>query len=233
MPRKPDPTAKRTKGRPKRGAAPSLDYGELDRLLVFGEVVPNDRGTSSVVYPDYRKLAERFGISRSLIADYARKHNVRKRRLAAMGKIQEKVEEKIIELRADQIALSREDELRIIDTYLMKFEEALNEGRVRFDDPNDFDKMLRLKQFLQGGADSRTEIHATLSLAAIQDRYRRMQHVVNASPSERGVPTAALVAPASVVDVPVAPGAEVAPLPATEHTQVAASPDRPADHGHG
>ena len=172
MPREHDPTPRRPKGRPKKADAPVVNYAELDRLLVFGEVVAKEGGTSRVDYPTYRELAARFGISRALVAEYARKHNCMQRRREAEGKLREKAEEKIIERRATHIALSREDEIRIIDTYLRKFLEAVEEGRVRFDDPNDFDTMLRLKGFWQGGADTRQEVHTTITLEDIQERHR-------------------------------------------------------------
>jgi len=81
------------------------------------------------------------------------------------------------------VALSKDDELRIIDTYLAGFEKALAEGRVRFDNPGDFNTMVRLKEFVMGGADSRQEIHASLSLEDIQARHQRMIRVVGETSS--------------------------------------------------
>jgi hypothetical protein len=47
--------------------------------------------------------------------------------------------------------------------------------------------MVRLKEFVQGGADSRKEIHASLSLEDIQNRHRRMMKTIEASSAaERG-----------------------------------------------
>ncbi|MCA9241995.1 MAG: hypothetical protein KDA37_17410, partial [Planctomycetales bacterium] len=42
------------------------------------------------------------------------------------------------------------------------------------DNPGDFNTMVRLKEFILGGADSRQEIHAALSLEDIQARHQRM-----------------------------------------------------------
>jgi len=44
---------------------------------------------------------------------------------------------------------------------------------VRFDNPSDLNTILRLKAFLEGGADSRQEIHVGLSLADLQQHHRR------------------------------------------------------------
>lgn len=169
-------------GRPKKGDGPRIPYSELDRILVFGEVVECDDGKgTTVVYPSYRDLGRRYGVSHSLIADFAKKHNCMRRREVAQARIAEKTDQKLIEMRAQSLAMSKDDELRIIDTYLAGFEKALSEGRVRFDNPADFNTMVRLKEFVQGGADSRQEVHAVLSLEELQVRHRRMMKTIEAN----------------------------------------------------
>jgi len=174
-------------GRPRKGEGPRVPYEELDRILVFGEVVPCEDGTgTTVVYPSYRELAERYGVSHSVVADYAKSRNVRNRRKEAQARIQAKAEHKLVELRSDAIAYSKDDELRIIDTYLAGFESALADKRVRFDNPADFNTMVRLKEFVMGNADSRSEVHASLSLESLQARHRAVIRVTETSPAERG-----------------------------------------------
>ena len=170
----------RAKGRPPKGAAPALPAEEVDRLLVFGEVVACDDGESQTVsFPSYRDLAERFSVSTTLVAKYSREHNCMRRRQQAKARIQAQADQKLVELRATAVALSKDDELRIIDGFLSGFEKALAEGRVRFDNPGDFNTMVRLKEFVLGGADSRQEIHASLSLEDIQARHQRMIRIVS------------------------------------------------------
>lgn len=174
-------------GRPRKSEGPRVPYEELDRILVFGEVVPCEDGNgTTVVYPSYRELAERYGVSNSVIAEYAKTHNAQRRRREAQARIKAKAENKLVELRAAAIALSKDDELRIIDGYLSGFEKALGEGRVRFDNPADFNTMVRLKEFVMGNADSRQEIHAALSLESLQARHRQAMRVAEVSPAERG-----------------------------------------------
>jgi hypothetical protein len=169
-------------GRPRKGEGPRLPYEEIDRVLVFGEVVACDDGkNTTVVYPSYRDLGRRYGVSHSLIAEYAKKHNCMRRREVTQARIEEKTDQKLVELRATARAMSKDDELRIIDSYLAGFEKALSEGRVRFDNPGDFNTMVRLKEFVQGGADSRQEVHAILSLEELQARHRRMMKTLEAS----------------------------------------------------
>jgi len=164
-----------------------VPYEEVDRILVFGEVVPCEDGNGTTVcYPSYRELAERYGVSNSVIAEYAKSHNVQRRRKEAQTRIQVKAEQKLVEMRAKAIAVSKDDELRIIDAYLLGFAEALQDKRVRFDNAADFNTMVRLKEFVLGNADSRQEIHAALSLETLQDRHRRMMRTLDTTAEERG-----------------------------------------------
>jgi hypothetical protein len=184
----------RGRGRPKKQDMPNIDYNELDKLLVFGEVVPvpaENGGGTNVVFPSYRDLAERFGVVVSTIGDYAKKHDCLKRRERAKLRTQARVEEKLVERRAEAIAVSKEEEIEIIDSYLAGFKTALSEGRVRYDSPADYNTMARLKEFLLGGADSRQETHGVLSLEQLQVRHRQAQQMMEgASPAERGAVTA-------------------------------------------
>lgn len=195
-------------GRPRKSEGPRVPYEEVDRLLVFGEVVPCEDGNGTTVeYPSYRELADRYGVSNSVIADYAKTHNVQRRRREAQARVQAKAEHKLVELRANAIALSKDDELRIIDGYIAGFEKAIAEGRVRFDNPADFNTMVRLKEFVMGNADSRQEIHAALSLDSLQARHRTMIRTVDASPAERGEVDAASLPAAGAEDASDPPAA--------------------------
>ncbi len=197
-------------GRPLKIDGPRVPYEEIDRLLVHGEEVVTETGAKTVDYPSYRDLARRYGCSHSLIATYARKHNCLKRRKEAQARIEVKTDQKLIELRAHAIAVTKDDALQIIDSYLLGFGEAINEGRVRFDNPGDFNTMLRLKEFIMGNADSRQEVHAALSLEDIQARHQRMLKVRQKSsseergeiPSESGTNPPALPTKAAAVEVP-------------------------------
>jgi hypothetical protein len=175
-------------GRPAKGDGPKVNYQELDRLLVLGELAnPPDGGEPAVFFPSYRELAKRYGVSHSVVADYAKKHDCLRRRERAQERLLAKTEEKLLELRAEAIAFSKGDAVATIDSYLAHFREAVADGRVRVDNPTDFNTMLRLKEFILGGADSRQEVHAALSLEDLQARHREMLKAIEASnEDERG-----------------------------------------------
>lgn len=171
------PTAKSTKnlGRPKTADPPRVSYHDLDRLLVFGEVVDKGNGMGPVTkYPSYRELAARYGVSHSsLVATYASRHQCLHRRDVARQRLDARTDDKLIEQRASAIADCKVQALDIIEGFITEFRKALADGRVRSDSVSDFNMMVRLKEYLQGGADSRTETRGVLSLESLQERYAR------------------------------------------------------------
>jgi hypothetical protein len=176
-------------GRPRKADPPRIDYQLLDKLLVFGDVVPTDDGAgTTVVYPTYRDLAARFGVVPSVISDYAKSRNCQRRRAEAQARIEAKTDAKLVELRAESVAVAKADALGIIDRYLVEFGKAVQEGRVRADSVTDFNTMMRLKEFLSGGADSRQELMGGVTLEALQLRHREMIRVADdATEAECGV----------------------------------------------
>lgn len=179
---------RRKPGRPRKAEAPLISYEELDRLLVFGEVQVLEDGTHTTVYPTYRALAERFGVAASVIASYAKSRNCLKRREQTATRVAVRTEEKLIDLRAEALAVGEDRLVAMIDEFLLSFEKALKEGRVRSDNPTDVNTLARLKAFIMGGADSRSEIRAVISLEALQERYTRaMREAHDATPAMAGV----------------------------------------------
>lgn len=171
----------RTRGRPRKVDAPLVPWQEVDGLLVMGEKVTDEATGNGVVrFPSFAEVAERYGVSKSLVGKYAARHNCLKRREENRVREQIQFETEVVKKRAKARALSTDDAVRIIDDYLKRFEEALEEGRVRFDSAGDFNTMLRLKEFVQGRADSRQEIQGMLTLEEIQARHRRMRDDLDA-----------------------------------------------------
>lgn len=165
--------AKKKIGRPKKSEPPRADYHAIDTLLVMGELRPDDgtgRGPTTV-YPSYRDLAKRFGISHSLIATYSSRHDCLRRRESAALRIRKLTDEKVIARRGTTLAESKERMLAIIDRYIEEFGKALEEGRVRVDSVSDLNVMVRLREFLQGGPDSRQEVRGLPTLEELNRRY--------------------------------------------------------------
>ena len=163
-------------GRPMKNDGPAFPAEEVDRLIVHGEEVPVGDGSAvTVAFPSFREIARRFDVSHSLIARYAQQHDCLGRRKRAQRRIEHRADEKLIELRAEALAVTRDDQVRTIDRFLVQFERALQEGRVRCDNPSDFNVMVRLREFILGEADSRTEVvNGMPTLEELQARHREM-----------------------------------------------------------
>lgn len=178
----------RKSGRPRKGEPPSFPRDEVDRLLVHGEVRTNPDGDGSAVhYPSYREIAERFGCAHSLIAEFSKKNQCRRRREEARARATAQADAKLVELRATTMAMSRDDELRIVDACIARFEKTLAEERIQLSSASDINTLLRLKEYLQGGADSRSEVQTSISLEGLQTRHQQQIRAAReTTPQERG-----------------------------------------------
>jgi len=217
--------AGRPLGRPRKADPPRVAYHELDRILVMGEVVDDGEGHGpKTVYPSYRDLGARYGVSHSVIAAYAKHHRCLERREWARRRVESRVEDKLIEVRSSSIVDTQTKLMRSVDQYFQSFDAAMNEGRVRCDSVTDFNTMARLRVFLDGGPDARSEVRGSISLEELQVRYdRAMRAEAEATPAMRGIvprrprvehdatvipPAQALEAPAAEADGHFAEGCE-------------------------
>jgi hypothetical protein len=171
-----DPSQVRPRGRPRRADAPLVDWNEVDRLLVFGEVVKDKlAGHEETRFPSLSELGERYGVSRNRIWQYSKKASCLRRREEARLKIQERYEQKVVEKIARSRALATADVVEVVDDYILGFKQALAEGKVRFDSVGDLDRLVRLKELMLGNADTRTELRAGLTLEGLQERHQHLR----------------------------------------------------------
>ena len=168
--------AKRKRGRPRNGDRPVIPWPEIDRLLVFGEMVRDqESGREDLRYPSQRELGKRFGVSSGLIGYYSKQHQCMKRREENRHRAQVSFEQKLVEKLAEARAISTAEAIEIVDAYMRAFREALDEGRVRVDNASDFNTMMRLKAFMEGKADSRQEVKGVITLEQMQARHRALR----------------------------------------------------------
>jgi hypothetical protein len=166
----------RRTGRPRNADRPVIPWEEVDRLLVFGETVRDEAtGHETVRYPSYRELGRRYGVSGSLIGRYATDHRCLERREENAARERMRFEQIVVEKRAEARAISAADAVAIVDDYIRRFRDALEDGRVRADVAGDFNTMMRLKAFLEGKADSRQEVHGMITLEDMQARHRALR----------------------------------------------------------
>ncbi len=169
-----DEKAARPRGRPRRADAPIVPWDEVDRLLVHGEAVKDDQsGQQAIRFPSLAELGKRYGVSKNRVWQYASKRKCLERREQARLSTETRYDQKVTERRAEARALATSDVVRVVDAYIVGFEQALAEGKVRFDSPSDLDRLVRLKELLLGNADSRQEVQGGITLEAIQARHLR------------------------------------------------------------
>ncbi len=168
---------KRKRGRPRKGDSPRFPWTEIEREYVFGErVVEKHDGSFERRFPSIGELAKKYGIVRSLVGYHSKRQNWAKQRRDYQNEL-------TLEIRraaATARGFSTQDGLGILDRYLEKFREAVESGHVRVDSITDFNTAMRLREFLQGGAESRQEIQGALTLEEMQARHRRLREAVAA-----------------------------------------------------
>ncbi|HEX2688824.1 MAG TPA: hypothetical protein VHN14_19510 [Kofleriaceae bacterium] len=153
-----------------------MPWPTIDAALVHGErQVDPKTGEEVLRYPSLAVLAERYGISRTLIWKYTQKARVYERRKEARAMVLARTDAKVIEKVSSARALATADVAGIVDSYISGFRQALDEGKVRVDSPADLDRLVRLKELLAGNADSRSELRGQLTLEAIQARHHRLR----------------------------------------------------------
>jgi hypothetical protein len=93
-----DAAPRRRTGRPKSADAPIIPWHEIDKALVFGEVIQDAKsGREMVKFPSIAVLAKRYGCSRTLIWRFASRSRCYARREEARLKTQDTYERKVIE----------------------------------------------------------------------------------------------------------------------------------------
>jgi hypothetical protein len=166
------PDQNRRPGRPRRGDRAPVPWDEIEKAYVTGEVVRQlPDGSFERRYPSIRDLAARFGVSRSLVGYHSRRHNWPEQRV----RFRDRVRTEIQQIAARARAVSTEDAVGILDAYLERFRQAVESGHVRTDAIADFNTAVRLKEFLLGGADSRSELRGAPTLEDLQARHQRLR----------------------------------------------------------
>ena len=166
---------KRSRGRPKKNKTPTVNWDEVDSLLVYGETIELEDGDNETRFPTHREIGERYGVSHSLISQYAKQHNCMLRRRQMEKRVRDMADVKLTEYRSETLAVHQDDLLRAVDKFLVQFEGAISEGRVRVDNPTDYNTMVRLRAFILGDADSRHEMINDISLEDLEEMNKKLE----------------------------------------------------------
>jgi DNA-binding transcriptional MerR regulator len=155
-------------------------WDDIETLFVVGERITDpETGRLQTKYPSIRDIANRYGVPRSTIQAFVAKNNCLARRKDAAEHRRKTYAEAVSRYRAKHsakaVGLSLDEEIEIIDRYLLAFSDALEGNLVDASNPADFNIMIRLKRFLTGGPDARTEVHQILSLENLREKHKQEQ----------------------------------------------------------
>lgn len=120
------------------------------------------------LYPSVERVALKYGIPPKILAKIA----VNKEWDHQRDRFALAVKDELRSMQAKVKAIQQQEMVDSIDGYIRKCFKAIEGGDFRFDSINDLDKAIRLREFVLGKADSKTEHTHLLSLAEIQARHR-------------------------------------------------------------
>jgi len=194
--RKPKRPADRTPASTSGGKLTPADHDRIAALLVHGRLVRNDDGQLVTVYPSHAELAAEYGVARSMISYISGKFDCAARRQEEEERVLAIASHKITELRANAIAFDKAFQLETLDEWLHQFRNRLAEGKVETAQPLDYDRMVRLRAFVQGGADGRQEIVGGITMEVLAARHAAYVGIVGGAPAAL-LPPAVLLSPLS------------------------------------
>lgn len=143
-------------------------------------------GLAQVRYPSYRELGERFGIAHTQVARYAKAHNCLERRERIRQRAQVMADEQFATTLAERMTVGQDQLRGIVDGYLLQFGKAVAEGRVRCDNPADFDRLTRLKLKLDEGADGRGDLDRSMTVRDFMKWHEAEQPAREIDPAKAG-----------------------------------------------
>jgi hypothetical protein len=156
-------------GRPKGRHDPDINWEAIEADYVWGETISKRAdGTYVRKYPTLVQIGDKHGISKSLVHYYAKKQGWEDRRLRAISTTKEEFDKEMSKSRARETV----EAMEVLDEWLREFAENVRLKKVRADSIGDLNTVVRLKQFLKGEADSRSEQKVVVSLETLQTRHR-------------------------------------------------------------
>lgn len=160
---------KRSPGKPRKGQ--EVPWETIDHLLIFGEPY-QFQGRTLVRYPTHGELAKRFNVHASSIDQRAKKKKLGERRASVQQRVEHEVEDIIVTEHAACIAHGRERMIGICDLLIDQFDVLVRNKKIRIDSVQDFNTIVRLREYAAGGPDQRGEMEHVLKLEDLQERHR-------------------------------------------------------------
>lgn len=148
---------------------------EIERLLVYGEKVPDASGEMVWRYLTQREVAERIGCHLTTVNKISQVRGLINRQLEVQKQRLDQAVDEIVGKDSPHSSLPVETRLAIVDRWIFRFARSLEQGSVDTTQPIDFERMLRLRAFLEGSAESTKHVKHTYTIENLTDRYGKLR----------------------------------------------------------
>ena len=147
------------------------DISNIKTSYLFGYDWIDKDGRLQRTYPTTKELAIKYDVKQSTLESLISKWGLRKQRKELLKREEALFQEFFLRKRLEKQAIGADDVLRVIDKFILRFEQAVDGGDVSFTSPSDFEKFVRLREFVSGRNDQRSETNMVITLEGVQDRY--------------------------------------------------------------
>ncbi len=149
-----------------------VDWPAIAAAYVDGSVADDKKnGGFKRVFPTYKELEARFGVSVSTIAHRCKVEKWGERRVAINQQMIAEVDKELAKRRALDIS----DIIGNLDSYLEEFHKAVKSRKLRPETIAEYDKALRLKVYAQNELRARESGAGIITIEQLQDRHAKMR----------------------------------------------------------
>lgn len=167
-------------GRPRK-SDPVVAWTEVHDLLVYGEAYADEAGVKRHRYPGVNEIVRRYGVSKSSVQHYIRKHDIEKRRAEVKAEEDAIVQQHVVMQRAaDRASMVEKVEL-IAHVILDRLLEGLRAPRsapnhIRVDSVQDAKNAVELALKVSAGAGNDDEsLKVSVTIDGLRDRHERVR----------------------------------------------------------
>lgn len=150
-----------------------IDWDLAESFYVQGEIIieKTRHGDLERKKPSLKDVAMRFGCPVSTLHYQSKKRKWQEKRETWERMAAKEVSEAVAKARA----LSFAEGAAILDAWLLKFEQAVKEDKVRFDSISDFNTALRLKAFIEAQGSNAADTNSEVTLADLQRKHKEQR----------------------------------------------------------
>ncbi len=151
-----------------------IDWDLAESFFIQGEIFleRNKQGDLIRKKPSYADIGRRFKCASSLVHYHAKRRNWVEKRETWERMAAQHVYEEVSKARAYSFG----EAAGILDSWLMKFEQALRENKVRFDSVSDFNTAIKLKAFIESqGSEAADTSGQAVTLQELQAKHRELR----------------------------------------------------------